>query len=52
MVKALRPQDEEKVATETNNVTFTEFLTYLLSDGNTMIRDLEASRKSLLSVRF
>ena len=37
--KALRPQDEEKVATETNNVTFTEFLTYLLSDGNPMIRD-------------
>ena len=39
IVKALRPQDEEKVATETNNVTFTEFLTYLLSDGNPMIRD-------------
>ena len=39
IVKALRPKDEEKVATETNNVTFTEFLTYLLSDRNPMIRD-------------
>ena len=39
IVRALRPKDEEKVATETNNVTFTEFLTYLLSDRNPMIRD-------------
>ena len=38
-MRALRPKDEEKVATETNNVTFTEFLTYLLSDRNPMIRD-------------
>ena len=38
-MKALRPKDEEKVATETNNVTFTEFLTYLLSDRNPKIRD-------------
>ena len=39
IVNALWPKDEEKVATETNNVTFTEFLTYLLSDRNPMIRD-------------
>lgn len=39
IVKTLRPQDEEMVSTDTNNVTFTEFLTFLISNSNYLTRD-------------
>ena len=40
IVKAYRPQDVEKVATETNNVTFIEFLKFIVTfQSNYLVRD-------------
>ena len=39
IVEAFRPQDVQEDGTHTNNVTFTEFLAYFLSDGNPMSRN-------------
>lgn len=40
IVKAFRPHEVENLTTETNNVTFTEFLTYLVSKNNAMAGDV------------
>ena len=39
IVKAYRPQDEEEVGTKTNNVTFTEFLKFIVTSSNYLTRD-------------
>ena len=39
IVKAYRPQDVEKVATKTNNVTFIEFLKYIVTSSNYLALD-------------
>ena len=40
IVRAFRPEEVEEVGTETNNVTFTEFLTFILSVSNPLTRDV------------
>ena len=40
IVRALRPEEVEEVGAETNNVTFTEFLTFILSVSNPLTRDV------------
>lgn len=39
IVKAYRPEDAEDVSTATNNVTFTEFLRYIVTPSNYHARD-------------
>ncbi|XP_078343279.1 carbohydrate sulfotransferase 11-like isoform X1 [Oculina patagonica] len=39
IVRAYRPQDVETVRTETNNVTFTEFLKFIVTSSNYLARD-------------
>ena len=39
IVKANRPEDVEDVSTATNNVTFTEFLRYIVNPSNYLARD-------------
>ena len=39
IVRAFRPQEVEEVGTETNNVTFAEFLKFILSYSNPLTRD-------------
>ena len=39
IVTAFRPEEVKEVGTETNNVTFTEFLTFILSVSNPLTRD-------------
>ena len=39
IVRAYRPQDVEKVETKTNNVTFTEFLKYIVTSSNHLTRN-------------
>ncbi len=39
IIKAYRPQDVETVGTKTNNVTFTEFLKYIVTSSNYLARN-------------
>ncbi len=39
IIKAYRPQDVETVGTKTNNVTFTEFLKYIVTSSNHFARN-------------
>lgn len=39
IVKTYRPEDMEEVSTESNNVTFTEFLRFILTSSNIHVRD-------------